>query len=209
MYIMKRIVFFFLLVLVTFQGYAQNSSFGFGAGVNYTNLALNNVPDGSTDFKVGRQFNAIYKSQLKDRLWLRLEPGYALRGTELKSTNYPSSRINLSYLVLPVAFEFSPVDKFSILFGPEASYRIAAKAKDGDNSTDVKSAYDSKFDFGVIAGVSYQFIDNLAFELRYNRSFVSTINDLTFIDEHGNSEGKARLCNQGITFLLVYTLNRK
>nr|WP_319571076.1 porin family protein [uncultured Draconibacterium sp.] len=206
---MKKTLFLVLLTFILFQGHAQNSGFGFGAGVNYTNLALNNVPDGNTGFKVGMQFNAIFKTQLKDQLWLRLEPGFAQRGTELGYSIYQDTRINLSYLVLPVAFEFSPVDKFTILLGPEGSYRLAAKAKADGSTSDVKSIYDSKIDLGIIAGVSYQFIDNLALELRYNRGLISTIKDLTLTDEQGNSEGKARLYNQGITFLVVYTLNRK
>ncbi len=206
---MKKTLFLILMTCILFQGHAQKTSFGFGAGVNYTNLALNNVPDGNTSFKVGMQFNAILKSQLKNQLWLRLEPGFARRGTELSYSFYQDTRINLSYLILPVAFEFSPVNDFSILLGPEGSYRLAAKAKTDGNSSDVKSIYDSKIDLGIIAGVSYQFIDNLAFELRYNRGLVSTIENLTFIDEQGKSEGKAKLCNQGITFSVAYTLNRK
>ncbi len=205
---MKKILFLILMTFVLFQGYSQNSSFGFGAGVNYTNLMLNNVPGGDTDFKVGMQFNAIFKSQLNNRLWLRFEPGFVQRGTELSYSNYSYTKINLNYLVLPVAFEFSPIKKFSVLFGPEFSYRLTAKAID-NNIPDAEAFFDNKFDLGVIAGVSYQLIDNLALELRYNRGFISTIKDLMLTDEYGNSEGKAKLCNQGISFSVVYILKRK
>ena len=188
------------------QGYSQSFNYGISAGVNYTSLILNNIPGGDSDYKYGMQFNAILKSQLNDKLWVRFEPGYALKGTELSYSVYPDAHINLSYLVLPVVFEFSPLSKFSVLLGPEGSYRLTAKAKDEGNSSDVKSIYDSKIDLGIVAGVSYQFIDNLALELRYNRGFISTIKDLTLTDEYGNSEGKARLSNQGITFSVVYML---
>ena len=162
---MKKILIFFLMTFILYQGYSQSFSYGFGAGVNYTSLVLSNVPGGDSDYKIGMQFNAILRSQLNDKLGVRFEPGYAQRGTELSYSIYSDTQINLSYLVLPVVFEFSPFDKFSVLLGPEGSYRLAAKAKTGDNSSDAKSIYDSKIDLGAIAGVSYRVINNLALEL--------------------------------------------
>ena len=102
--------------------------------------------------------------------------------------------------------------------GPEGSYRLAARTKDGGGSSNVNSVYNSKIDLGVIAGVSYSVIHNLAFELKYNRGFISTIKDLVFTDEeisqlglknrneYGNSEGKASLCNQGVIFSIIYMI---
>ncbi|MCG6191031.1 porin family protein [Maribellus maritimus] len=203
---MKKILILFLMTFFLFQGYSQNFNYGIGSGINYTGLVMNNIPGGDSDYKIGMHFNAILKSQLSDKLWIRYEPGYTLKGTKLSSSIYPDNRINLSYLVLPVVFEFSPFEQFSALFGPEGSFRIAAKSKNGSNSSDVKSIYDSKIDLGVVAGVSYHIIDNLALELRYNRGFISTIKDLTFTDEYGNSGGKARLYNHGMTFSVVYFL---
>lgn len=203
---MKKSLFLILMTFVLSQGYSQRFNYGIGAGVNYTNLILNNIPGSDSDYKTGMQFNAILKSQLNDKLWVRFEPGYAKRGTKLSYSIYPDTHINLSYFVLPVVFEFSVLNKFSVLLGPEGSFRLAAKAKDSGNSSDVKSIYDSKIDLGVVTGVSYRVIDNLALELRYNRGFISTIKDLTLINEYGNSEGKARLSNQGIILSVAYML---
>lgn len=194
------------MIFVLIPGYSQISTFGIGAGANYTSLVLNNVPGSDSDYKTGVQLNAIFKSRLNNNLWIRLEPGYALRGTKLSYSINPNTRINLSYLILPVIFEFSPLEKFSVLLGPEGSYRLAARTKDGGGSSNVNSVYNSKIDLGVIAGVSYSVIHNLAFELKYNRGFISTIKDLVFTDEYGNSEGKASLCNQGVIFSIIYMI---
>ncbi len=201
---MKKYVFFILAVFILNHGNSQRVNYGIGAGLNYTNLALSNIPESDSEYKIGMQVTAIITFKPHEKLWLRLEPGFTQRGSVMSYSKFPDTRIILNYLVLPTVLEFSLSDKFSVLLGPEMAYCVSANAKENGNITDIKSIFDSNIDVEAIAGVSYRIINNVALEIKYNRGFVSTINDLKFFDEYGNSEGYAKLYNQGITFSLVY-----
>jgi opacity protein-like surface antigen len=204
--IMKKNLIFILLVFAVWQGYSQSLNYGFGLGLNNSSLVLKKFPEQNSNYKLGFQFNAILKYNFNDKFGISIEPGFANRGTILSSSGYSDTKINLNYLILPVTANYTLFDKFSILIGPECSYRISAKGKTDDNKSDLNSIYDSKIDFGVIAGLSYQIFDKLDIGFRYNRGFISAIKDLRFTDEYGNDKGKVSILNQGFTLSIAYMI---
>ena len=203
---MKKNLIFILLFFTVWQGYSQSLNYGFGLGLNNSGFVIKNVPEQNPEYKPGFQFNTMLKYNFNDKFGVRIEPGLANRGTIFTSSDYPDTKINLSYLILPVAANYTLFDNFSIFIGPECSYRISAKGKTDDSSSDIKPIYDSKIDVGVIAGFSYQLFDKLEMGFRYNRGFISTIKDFMFTDEYGNSQGKASLLNQGFTLSIAYII---
>ena len=81
-----------------------------------------------------------------------------------------------------------------------------AKAIYNGKSNDIKSIYDSNFDFSINAGISFNVFDNFELGLRYNRGFISTIENLRFFDQYGIDKGRAILCNQGVTVTIIYLM---
>jgi opacity protein-like surface antigen len=203
---MKKILTLVIFTFSFFNGFSQTLNYGVGAGLNYNSLIISNFGDENPKYKLGFQVNAVIGYNINDKFGLRIEPGFANRGTILSYPGQSDSKININYITIPILFKYSPIDKFSILLGPECAYRLTAKSTADGNTTDLKSIYDSKFDFGIDAGLSYRFIDKLEIGFRYNRGFISTIKNLRFTDENGNDKGKARLCNQGFTFSIIYMI---
>ena len=203
---MKKNVIFIVLIFAAWQGYSQSINYGFGVGLSSSSLVLDNYPEQNPNYKLGYQFNAMLKYNFNEKFGVSIEPGFANRGAILSSTGYSDTKINLNYLILPVTAHYTLFDKFSIFIGPECSYRISAKGKTNGEKNDVNSIFDSKIDFGVIAGLSYQILEKIDVGIRYNRGFISTIKDIRYTDEHGNDKGEANVFNQGFTLSVAYMI---
>jgi len=203
---MKKILILMFLTFSVFKGFSQTLNYGVGAGLNYSSLMISNFGNEEPKYKLGFQINAVVGYSINDKIGLRIEPGFVNRGTILSYPGQSDSKININYISIPILFKYSPIDKLSILLGPECAYRLTAKSTSDGNTADLKSMYDSKVDLGINAGLIYRLIDKLEIGLRYNRGFVSTISDLRFTDENGNDKGKAILCNQGFTISFAYMI---
>lgn len=204
---MKKILTLLILAFSILDGFSQTVNYGVGSGLSFNSLIISNFGNNEEPkYKLGFQINAVIGYNINDKFGLRIEPGFANRGTILSYTGLPDSKISINYISIPILFKFSPIDKLSLLIGPEFSYRLTAKSTSDGNTTDLKSLYDSKIDFGINTGLSYRLIDKFELGLRYNRGFISTISDLRFTDEFGNDKGKASLCNQGFTISLTYLI---
>lgn len=189
-----------------FNGFSQILNYGFGAGLSYNSLVISNARNDEPTYKFGFLVNAVIGYNINDKFGLRIEPGFTNRGTILKYIGLPESKININYISIPILFKYSPIEKFSILLGPECSYRLSAKSTSAGNTKNLKSIYDSKIDIGINLNLSYRLIDKLEFGLRFNRGFISTIKDIRFVDEFGNDKGKVSLCNQGFAISLAYMI---
>lgn len=201
---MKKSIIIIVLTFFYCQSYCQSFNFGLGAGVSYCTLIAENFNNMTPNYKAGYQINTIFGYNFNDKIGIRIEPGVANRGTTYKYSNIPSNNINIYYITTPILAKYTVLNNFSILLGPEFAYRMDAQSNYNNSSTDVSYIYDSKIDIGVNTGVSYCFGKKIDIGLRYNRGFISTIKDLTMIDEFGNEKGKVKLCNQGSTLTLMY-----
>lgn len=201
---MKRVLCAFLLILFVNQLFSQGFKYGVAAGLNYTTNHVNYTEYIDSKYKVGYQFNAILEYRFGNRIGLRIEPGFANRGymSKYDDTYY----VNLNYLSSPILICYYPFDKFSIQLGPELSYRLSAKVVSDDHTSDVKDLYDSKYDFGINFGLSYQLFNKVNIGVRYNRGFVSTVKDLTYTNEYGLDARDMKLYNQGFSFLVTYMI---
>ncbi len=200
---MKKKIIFIVLIFSTLQVYSQSINYGIGVGGNSSKLISRENPELSPNYKIGFQLNAILKYNFSEKFGISVEPGFANRGAVWKSSDM---KINLNYLILPIAANYTIYKRFSIFIGPECSYRISAKGKSGGENFSLNEIYNSKIDIGIIAGFSYQIIDNFNIGIRYNRGFISTIKNIRRLDEKGIDMGKADEVNQGFTFLVAYVI---
>ncbi len=204
---MKRSMICIVLIFAAWQGYSQSLSYGFGIGLNSSlnssNLILDNYSEQNSNYKFGFHFNVMCKYNFNEKFGVSFEPGFAKRGAIFR---FPNTKINLNYLIFPVAANYKLFNKFLIFIGPEFSYRMSAKGKTDGEINDVHSVYNSKIDFGVIVGLSYQILDKFDIGIRYNRGVISTIKDIRFMDKNGNDKGKANVFNQGFTLSVTYMI---
>lgn len=203
---MKSIMTLIVLLATVGSGYSQKFHYGFGAGVNYTSLVLNPTNFDNSEYKVGFQISAVVGYGFSDKFGIQLEPGFVKRGSKVSNLGSSSSNVNLNYITLPLLFQYSPFKNFSFLLGPECSYRLTANAITSGSSTDVAFLYDSKFDVGINAGITYKVYNKMLLGLRYNRGFISTIKDLKYTDANGNDLGTLTALNQGVTLALTFMI---
>ncbi len=195
----NKFMIFIVFVFITWQSYSQSLNYGFGFGLNNSNLIVSNFPDNNLNYKLGLQLNLMLKYNFNEKFGVSIEPGFANRGAIHRQSGYSDININLNYMILPIAVNYTLFSNFSVFIGPECSYRISDGKKNNINSI-----YNSKIDFGIIAGLSYKILNKFDIRFRYNRGFISTIKDIRFRDKHGNDKGEANVFNQGFTLSVAY-----
>ncbi len=155
---------------------AYNNLFGFHAGV-FANIGLTNM--------IAFQPELLY-SQKGGKLPL---PG----GNDLTR--------RFHYVDVPLAFHANANGLF-FEAGPQVGFLVAAQAKVGSASTDIKNSYNS-VDFGYLAGLGYQQKTGLGIGLRYNGEFTNVAKSYTV----GNTTYQARARNSAFQLYLSYSLN--
>lgn len=196
---MKKILTSIILTIIFLQGFSQSINYGIGTGLNFSSLTVANYEDEGFKYKPGFQLNAVFGYSINDKVGLRIEPGYANKGTIL---DIADSKLNINYFTIPLLAKFSPLENFSILFGPEFSFLLTAKSTIDHKKINISSTFDNKIDFGINTGLSYRLINKLEIGLRYNRGFIPPTKNIQVIV---NGEHK-KITNQSFAFLITYMI---
>lgn len=176
---MKKII---LTVVVFTFGFvnAQEVKFGAKAGLNFANLT-GDIEDAS--MKIGFNLGGFAEIKVSDKFSVQPELLYSTQGAknETSEDDFTSeSKLNLSYLNIPIMAKYYVSEKFSLEAGPQIGFLLSAKSKyeftesDGEGGSisvsgdeDVKDSFES-IDFGLNLGTAYDFTENLFAGLRYN-----------------------------------------
>jgi opacity protein-like surface antigen len=105
---------------------------------------------------------------------LSMVPAGAIPAGVNLSTDY-----SLSYINIPVLLDIKPFANFSILVGPQFGFNIYKSANDGSETlsgSEFEKSFESvfgenalnDFDFAVVGGLQYTFIEHLTIGVRYN-----------------------------------------
>lgn len=112
---------------------------------------------------------------------VRVELDYAATGNKTKAKAEDYIKINRThYLVLPVMLEYGFLENdLRVMAGPQLGLCLggSTKIKSGgvtDKTAWSKDSYNT-FDFSVVFGVEYMFMDQLGVELRYNLGITSVL----------------------------------
>ena len=194
---MKKITLSAIALMAFAFTQAQDLKFGAKAGLNLANLT-GDVEDAS--MKPGFHVGGFVEIKFSDKLALQPELLYSLQGakteynysfSDMMSESY-ESKVNLSYINIPVMVKFYPVEKLFLEAGPQVGFLVSAKSKDeysitmggtttsGSEDVDVKDSFKS-IDFGFNIGAGYEFTENLFANVRYNIG-LSNIAEETEID---------------------------
>ena len=194
---MKKIIFTGILsILFVGISFAQAPRIGVTAGLNVSNMTTKSDGQSETnDFKAGFQVGVVADFAITENFSIIPELLFSQRGAkhEVKgdANNYEKSSMTLNYLQLPInaayKFDVGMGSKLFIFAGPYLGYGLSGKTKwedvfEGKKETGSENVkFGSKendvkpFDFGVNAGVGYQY-EKIFFKLQYNLGLANLSN---------------------------------
>ncbi len=178
---MKAIKISFLLgaVMLVATSVQAQVSFGVRAGVNLSNINGKDAADNKLENRLIPGFNAGVNVEIPVADQFYLQPGllFTTKGARAEEGD---GKTTLGYVELPINLVFKPelgAGKMLLGFGPYVAYGVTGKAKDGNDSEDVKfekeinvaellsGVYAKPFDAGANVLVGYEFSNKLSAQL--------------------------------------------
>lgn len=163
----------FMPLLLTQAKVQAQATVGIRAGLNVTNITLDNLPNKSERFGFHAGIFA-HLPVVADFMSLQPELSFSTKGAAFEVLNERQT-LNMNYVdfLLPVAFKLGSID---IQVGPFASYLISTPDYTlFEDNTVVLDAF-KKFDAGLTAGLSYNF-NKMLIGIRYNQGFMDVTKD--------------------------------
>lgn len=125
--------------------YAQSTTFGVRAGVNFQNVTGRDVTDDKLDNKLKTGFNVGVNAEIPVGIDFYVQPGvlFSTKGAKASNTD---DKLNLSYIEVPVNFIYKPdlgSGKLLLGFGPYAAFAIGGKYK-YENGSEADIEFENK-----------------------------------------------------------------
>lgn len=164
---MKKIFLGLALVAGTFT-FAQKTSnntssspvrFGLKAGLNVSTLSGDGMK-AKAGFYAGAFANIPVAQDFS------VQPEVLYSGMGAKDDYSSDTKLNLDYIAVPVMFQYNALPNLYLEAGPQFSFLVNSKLKNGSNSVDVKD-YTKGFDFALGLGAGYYFTPNIGVNVRY------------------------------------------
>jgi hypothetical protein len=178
--------------LVFAQEKAKSSSspiaFGLKAGLNISTIS-------SDDSKSKAGFYGGAFANIPVASSFSVQPEVLYNGLGAKYEGNSDLKINLSYISVPVMFQYKATPEFYLEAGPQFSFLIDSKLKYQSNSTDAKDLVKG-FDFGVGIGAGYYFTPNIGVNVRY----VAGVTDIAKEVAGNQADGKNNVFQVGLAY---------
>lgn len=203
---------------------AGGTTFGIRAGANWQNINGKDADGDRLDNKLVTRFHVGVNAEIPVAPDFYFQPGllFSTKGARLEDIDLPGSdvesRLNLSYLELPLNFLYKPSlgsGKLIVGLGPYVAYGIGGKVKvDGpgddanidvkfknevNSSDDQNKVYYKPFDAGANFLFGYEFANRLSAQLNAQLGLLNINSKYKGIDE-----GDARSANTGFGVSLGY-----
>jgi hypothetical protein len=181
---MKSKVLLFALAATTLSLTAKAQvSFGLRAGLNLANVTGKDITGDKIDGnKLKAGFNIGVNAEMAVAPGFYLQPGvlFTTKGTTVDNGSSSDSKINLSYIEVPVNFIYKPAlgpGKLLLGAGPYAAFGVGGKVKVGSNDSDIKfknevtsteygaNYYVKRLDVGGNLLVGYELAKKISFQL--------------------------------------------
>lgn len=166
------------------QSVEENLKFGLKVQANFANLTGSDISGNEGRFAFG---GGVYMNYaLSEKIKIQPEILYSLQGAQFtnKSTSGGTTtetidKVGLSYINTPIMFKYYVTKSLNLELGPQFGFLIGGNYNQkvitttGSTSTTVETDTDIKsffkgFDFGIGAGVGYEFDSGLNLGARYN-----------------------------------------
>lgn len=159
---MKKYVSALILVcIIASTSQAQKITPGIKGGLNISDVSGING-DNRLSGHVGFFINSRFSPQWS----IQPEILYSGQGQQYMVLNNEYT-LALSYIQVPIMFQFYPVKQFYLEVGPQIGFLLSANIKDDDNKTEVDESY-KKVEAGISFGAGIQATSMLGFYARYN-----------------------------------------
>lgn len=160
----KYVLALILICIVAGTAWAQKITPGIKGGLNISDVAGING-----DNRLSGHVGLFLNSRLNSQWAIQPEILYSGQGQEFIFLNRETT-LALSYIQVPVMFQFYPVKQFYIEFGPQIGILLSANYKDDDNKNEADEDF-KKADVGLSFGGGIQVTELLGFYARYNVGF--------------------------------------
>jgi hypothetical protein len=175
--IMKKHVLALIMFCITAGSLqAQKMSAGIKGGLNIADVSSMNG-----DNRLSGHIGLFLHSRLNSQWAIQPELLYSGQGQQYWFINNEYT-LALSYLQVPLMFQFYPVRQFYLEFGPQIGFLLSANIKDDEDKTEVDNGY-NKVDAGLGLGFGIQATRMLGFYARYNAGLVD-INKTNNVDQY-------------------------
>ena len=186
--------------------YAQSATtFGIRAGVNFHNLNGKDFNDDKLENKLKTGFHAGVNAEIPVGIDFYLQPGL-LFTTKGAKAEVGDTKINLSYLELPINFVYKPElgeGRMILGFGPYAAYALSGEVKDPDSDIEFGDQPNEwkRSDAGANLLAGYEFSNNLSFQLNAGLG-------LTRLNNRPDNDNNSSIKNTGFGVSLGYRFGR-
>lgn len=180
-----------ILVAMFHMAQAQHVNVGVKLGLNSYSIQNDNIDyDPAVNFHLG----LLGHIHLDRQLALQPELVYSNQGAVAPS----GAKLTLSYLNIPVLFQYMFDNGFRLQAGPQVGFLMSAKSKLNSSESDLKKDLTST-DVAIAAGIGYVHPPSgIGFDVRYNFG-VSNI----------NKNSTVQSMNNGLQFGLFYLFGHK
>lgn len=188
---MKKVI-MIIVCASTFVVAKAQVSYGVKGGLNLSNIIGSDAEGAKA--KVGFHVGAFAGIPVADKFSIQPELVYSAQGAKYEESGEDDVTINSGYLNIPVLAKYTAPSGFYGETGPQLGFLMTAKAKQGDDKTDVKEFYKTT-DFAWAFGIGYKTSSNVGFDLRYNLG-------LSRLDEDGDAKVKNGVFQLGVFYVL-------
>jgi hypothetical protein len=184
---MKKI--FLLIVMAgSFAVSKAQITYGAKAGLNVSNVGGEDT-DGNKA-KLGFHVGGFVGVPVAENFSINPELVFSLQGAKYEN----DSKVNMSYLNIPVMARYTTKSGFFGETGPQLGFLMSAKAKEDGESDNVKD-YFKKTDFSWAFGIGYLTQSNIGLNARFNLG-------LSKLDEEGQAKVFNRVFQVGMFYVL-------
>lgn len=198
---MKKILFILIILLTNQFGYTQTFGGGVFAGLSASQLDGDNW---GGYHKAGLSFGVYTNVMLNKYVDAQIELKYIQKGSSSNSEELAVFYVSkLNYIELPIFLKYRFLDKFSANIGIAAGYLQKATEDKGGYGDEPADPAFNQFEFSGLAGVEYEIIENLLFNVRFNYSILPVRahpGDQTYFLNKGQY-------NNALTFAVYYQLS--
>lgn len=181
--------------------HAQNGNLALGLKAGGSLSTLVGADAGSLENLFGFHAGVFANLSLSNHVAFQPELLYSQKGDKPAVVSVSDYALRLHYVDVPLAFHVN-VSGLFFEAGPQVGFLVAAGSKFNNQSTDVKSLYNT-VDAGYLAGLGYQRKSGLGVGLRYNGGFTNVRKELTV----GSTTYQGRARNSVFQLYLSYSVN--
>lgn len=160
----KYVLALILICIVAGTAWAQKITPGIKGGLNISDVAGING-----DNRLSGHVGLFLNSRLNSRWSIQPEILYSGQGQQYWFFNEERT-LALSYIQIPVMFQFYPVRQFYVEFGPQIGFLLSANRKNERDKWEADGEFD-KVDAGISFGAGIWATSMLGFYARYNAGF--------------------------------------